>query len=283
MIRLVAIDIDGTLLDDNGNIPISNLQAIQKASKEYGAKIVLCTGRGVSAFEIAKKLNVDCSLILANGVYIYNHIFEPPIIKNYLDYELKTKILNFLEENIGLDYYVVLGFEEDFHMVYKQRKKYDSYFLGFVKGRELFKPTYPANRLIDYAKRPISHIGIVGEYEKLQDIKQMLKDLRDYVNLILYYASDNKNYGFLEILNINSSKEKALLKFSEINNIKSSEIITVGDNFNDMGMFNISGISVAVANAPEEVKKPAMYITKNTNNEGAVAEVLERFIFKRDG
>lgn len=282
MIKLAAIDIDGTLLDDSGNIPKNNLKALKKATNEYNIEVVLCTGRGASAFDIAKKLEIPCYLISANGVYVFDDICSEPIVKNYLKEEVKIEILSFLEQNnFDVDYYIVLGFEEDFHMIYKLRDSYDTYFLSFVKGRELFKPTYPEKNLLDFVKCPISHIGIVGRYEKLKYLADILKKLTRSVNVILYYASDNKDYGFLEILDIESSKEKALSKFLKIKGINPENVIAIGDNFNDVGMFKLANISVAVANAPDEVKRFAKFVTYATNNQGAVAEAFEKFVFSQ--
>ncbi|WAM33157.1 Cof-type HAD-IIB family hydrolase [Caldicellulosiruptor morganii] len=280
LIKLAAIDIDGTLLDDSGNIPEKNLKALQKASTEYGISIALCTGRGASAFEIAKKLQVACHLILANGVYIFDNILSRPIVKNYLKESAKIEILSFLEQShFDVDYYIVLGFEEDFHMIYKWRDNHDTYFLNFVKGRQLHKPTYPQKNLLDFAKSPISHIGIVGRYDKLKYLADIFKNLSCNINVILYYASDNKDYGFLEILDIESSKEKALLKLLKIKSINPENVLAIGDNFNDTGMFEIANVSVAVANAPDEVKRLAKFVTCATNNQGAIAEAFERFVF----
>lgn len=279
MIKLAAIDIDGTLLDDTGNIPENNLQALKKATNEYNIEIVLCTGRGASAFDIAKKLEVPCHLISANGVYVFDDINSEPIIKNYLKERTKIEVLSFLEQSVDIDYYIVLGFEENFHMIYKSRDSHDTYFLNFVKTRRFFKPTYSEKNLVNFVKYPISHIGIVGKYKELKHLEDTLKKLKCSVNIILYYASDNKDYGFLEILDIEASKEKALLKFLKVKGIKPENVLAIGDNFNDIGMFNLANISVAVANAPDEVKRFAKFVTSATNNQGAVAEVFEKFVF----
>jgi len=284
LIKLIALDIDGTLLDDRGYIPQINREFLKIAVEKYKIVIVLCTGRGASAFKIAKDLQLPCSLISANGVYVFENPNFPPIIKNYLTERQKKVLIEFLDNNhFEIDYYIVLGYEQDFHMIYKERTNYDSYFLSFVNGRKQFKSTYPAEKLLKFLEYPISHTGIVGKYEKLKEIKEILKTLELDCNIILYYASDNKEYGFLEVLSNNASKEKALLQFMNFKNISSEELISIGDNFNDVGMFKISGISVAVANAPEEVKKAAKFVTSRTNNEGAVAEAIEMFIIKRDG
>ncbi|BCS81468.1 Cof-type HAD-IIB family hydrolase [Anaerocellum diazotrophicum] len=284
MIKLIALDIDGTLLNDAGCIPQINKEFLKIAVEKYKIEIVLCTGRGASAFKITKELELPCSLISANGVYVFENPDFPPIIKNYLTEHQKKVLIEFLDNNhFDIDYYIVLGYDQDFHMIYKERTNHDNYFLNFVNGRKQFKPTYPAEKLLKFLEYPISHIGIVGKYEKLKEIKEILKTLELNCNIILYYASDNKEYGFLEVLSNNASKEKALLQFMSYKNISPENLISIGDNFNDVGMFKISGISVAVANAPEEVKKAAKFVTCKTNNEGAVAEVIERFIIKRDG
>lgn len=271
-------------MDDRGYIPQINREFLKIAVEKYKIVIVLCTGRGASAFKIAKDLQLPCSLISANGVYVFENPNFPPIIKNYLTERQKKVLIEFLDNNhFEIDYYIVLGYEQDFHMIYKERTNYDSYFLSFVNGRKQFKSTYPAEKLLKFLEYPISHTGIVGKYEKLKEIKEILKTLELDCNIILYYASDNKEYGFLEVLSNNASKEKALLQFMNFKNISSEELISIGDNFNDVGMFKISGISVAVANAPEEVKKAAKFVTSRTNNEGAVAEAIEMFIIKRDG
>lgn len=66
-------------------------------------------------------------------------------------------------------------------------------------------------------------------------------------------------------------------------NILFENLMLIGDNFNDVGMFKIFGISVVVVNVLEEVKKAVKFVIFRINNEGVVVEVIERFIIKRDG
>ncbi len=83
---------------------------------------------------------------------------------------------------------------------------------------------------------------------------------------------------YLELNKHGVNKGEAMLKLAELLGIKKEETIAVGDNFNDMSMLNAAGLSVAAGNAVAAVKKSCKYVCKNDNNEGVLAEVIEKFI-----
>jgi len=278
LIKLIALDIDGTLLADDLRIPIKNIDAIKKAYN-MGINIVLCTGRGASVFYIVEQLKIECSGILSNGVYIYKNVYDKkPLICNYLNNHIATHIVNYLNTNNCVNYFVVLGHEHDMKLFYKENYN-DPYFINFMNYRGKYKPTIKIENNIDFSIYNVSHIGIIGKTDYLNIIKKFIQLEFPQINLVFYTASDNKEYSFLEILDKSATKGTALKKLLEYKCLDESEVITIGDNYNDISLLSIGKIRAAVANAHDDIKKIANYVSKKDNNNGAVAEVIEKFIF----
>lgn len=280
MIKVIATDIDGTLLNDYGEITDKNKIALKKAN-ELGVKILLCTGRGSSAALVMKKLEIECGGILSNGVYVFDNLNHPPLISNYLSNYIFKDIINYLDNYYKLNYYIVLGYHHDMHMIYKLNF-IDNYFINFVNYRKIHKPTYAFNSYIDINDKTVSHIGIIDNFNFLKEVKLNLESIynKNEINIVLYTAADIKTYGFLEIMHPDASKEKALKKYLESVNLSTENVISIGDNYNDIGLISMAKIGVAVFNSSDDVKRYAKYITKCDNNNSAVAEVINTFLFK---
>lgn len=87
---------------------------------------------------------------------------------------------------------------------------------------------------------------------------------------------------YIEFNSLGVDKGQGLINLAKTLNIYIKDTIAVGDNFNDMAMLKVAGLSVAANNAVDEVKKACDYTTKADNDEGVVAELIEKFIFKED-
>jgi len=107
----------------------------------------------------------------------------------------------------------------------------------------------------------------------LMGFEDEMKPLTD--DLVSVSYSSNR---YMELNKIGVNKGQALLDLAKILEIKQEETIAVGDNYNDMSMLLVAGLSVAAGNAVEDVKKVCGYTCTNDNNEGVLAELIEKFI-----
>ncbi len=268
MIKLIALDIDQTLLNSQSKITKDTKIALQRALQE-GIKIVLCSGRplaGVSPF--LKELGVSGDeqyVITYNGALIETvsgKIISKQILTN-ADYR---RIVKYVEAH-DMQYYVL----DDNSNVYTSN--HDINRIAVVQAWEnsagIFVRT-PDELPADFE---IPKAAIVGEKETLDGFEKQLKQefSNDYY---VVRAADN----FLEVMHQNVNKGSGLTQLTELLNIKPEEVMAFGDEQNDLPMFKFAGTAVCMGNGSDLAKENADYVTDTNDNDG-IAKALDKFIF----
>jgi len=259
--KLVAIDLDGTLLNNDLEISPRAAAAIKEAGKR-GVKVTLCTGRMfASAFPYAQELGINVPLITYNGA----------LVKNSMDGEI------LYERNLPL---------EDAKDVIKICRNYDCqlnvYYQDklYIEDQNLWAKKYasrvkvPLNEvhdLLEFLTEPPIKLLAMGEEDVLQLIRQELTGRQLYITRSQPY--------FLEILNVEATKGKGLQAVANRLSIDRKHILAIGDNENDIEMFRYAGFAVAMANAEEHVRMHVDYVTK-TNDDDGVAEAIEKLVLR---
>lgn len=275
MYRLIASDLDETLLNDDHKICEANIRAIQKATA-LGVKFVPATGRGftsimnvLEALDLKDKANEyvlsfnGCALTENKGNHVLS--FEG------LDFETAKQLFDFgLTKDVCIHVYTlddvyVYNFNDD------ERQRFHHQGTHYT---ELMEPS------IDLLKdQPIAKVLYENlDVPYLMSFAKEMEPLTDGKISVSY--SSNR---YVEFNRLGVNKGDALLKLAKILNIDPSETIAVGDNFNDMAMLKKAGLSVAAGNAVPEVKAMCDYVCQATHNEGVLAELIEKFILAKEG
>lgn len=267
MIKLAAIDLDGTLLTDAKTISDKNKQALAKA-KEQGVKIVVCTGRPLIAIgDYLEELNLmeegDYSITFNGGLIQKNNTGEL-LGKTALDLEQVQDIYNlFSKLPLPMDILsdarcLQLATAPDHVSLYPTMNKKVTYFPAVIE--ELTEDTL-YNKVVaaidvDYLDEKMAEIP--AEYSARYEICKTRPNLLEFMP-----NGVTKAYG-LEIL-------------GKVLGIDASEMLTLGDEANDLPMIEYAGIGVAMENATEDVKAAADYVTA-TNQADGVALAIEKFV-----
>ena len=252
-IKLIAIDLDGTLLNDDTKISDYN-KTILKKLMGNGIEIVIATGRPISAMDFYyKELQNNSESIVFNGAMVvdksFNCIFSSPLENNTV-YNImnlyKEKYVNHTSLNIySIKEYIVakdnFKFQTHTEKIDKKNK---------IIGLENFNNNIEVQKMI-----------ILGENNILIDIKNSID------NLFTVHTSFSDPH-YLEILSANSNKANALKWLCHKKGIDRENVIAFGDNYNDIEMIEFAGVGVAMKNAEINVKKNAKYITDTNNNNG---------------
>ncbi len=271
MYKLVAIDLDGTLLDSNKEISKRNEKAIAQAIAS-GIKVIICSGRVYSGARLyAKQVGSKAPVIACNGAIITENIDGKVVYSNYLHTEDCMRIIDIFHKH-QLYFHVYAG---DTMLTEK---------LGFtsLKYFEKNKSLPPEDRveievIEDMAKKLKSIPGQVLKFVAVSDNKELLKIARNEIEQISSVDVMSSNYDNFEVLNKGVNKGAALKKISEYLNISPLEMIAIGDNENDISMFKFAGLSIAMENGEDCAKEIAQYVTAS-NNEDGVAKAIEKFI-----
>ena len=285
MIKLIASDMDGTLLNHNHKIPKENVKLINYA-KNQGIKFVVATGRAYyEALPALNEENINCDVISFNGGIVYdkngNIISMTPmipkdlyytieILKSFdISYQLYTKNTIYttsIETDINayIDLIRSNGYEPDEdHLRAEAQQKLDEGYITEVDNIEFY--------LNEKENPPIKVIGIANDISKLENATKLLS-----ANKNISVTSSGANN--IEIMHKNATKGEALKEIAKIYGIELENIVAIGDNLNDQAMLDIVGYSVAMKNGNTILKEQAKYVTEKTNSEGGVADTIFKLI-----
>ena len=273
MIKLIAIDMDGTLLNEKKHIDKAQKEAIHEAV-EAGIKIVLCTGRplyGILPFyeELGlSELDSEGYVILNNGCSIHKT----------KDWELIDQV-NFTSDDIDYLYKFSEGYDINFTLVN------DYYYFNI--GRK------PTDELITDAGFVFSDITNISLKEAKNGKHKIIKIMfLGNPNIMANFQKENENIlkdkysGVLsqpyvyEILPKGNNKGTGLKKLAKKLGIKQEEIMAIGDGNNDIEMFEYANYSVAMENGTELAKKAAKYETDSNENDG-VAKAIRKYALNK--
>jgi Cof subfamily protein (haloacid dehalogenase superfamily) len=269
--KLIAIDMDGTLLNSQHEISERNKVAIKSAS-EKGVKIVITTGRiFTSAKYYAKLLGITTPIIACNGAFISEYNKNNVLYDNPMRLDDCIEILNAAEEH-GM--YCHLYDNQNFYvreLKYSSQKYYEWNNRQKPEDRINIHIDKNLTQLLKDKKPEIYKMVIIDEDKsKLSNFKEIIQNN----NNIEIVSSWHNN---VEVMNKEVSKGNALYNLCKILDIRSEEVIAIGDNYNDASMFKYSGVSVAMGNAEIEIKEIADLVTDTNDNDG-VGKAIENLV-----
>lgn len=269
MYKLIALDIDGTLVNDEKKITERTKSAI-KAARERGVTVVLATGRPIDG--IIRYLE-ELDMFTEND---YALSYNGALVLKSKDREVVSKV--------GL-----LG--SDLKYLFNLSKELDVNIHAFSEERGLITPKENKYteieatlnnikyNLDDYSDISDDHsfikIMMIDEPEKLDKaIEKLPKEVYEKYTVV------KSAPFFLEFMNKKVNKGVGVELLAKHLNIKQEEIITMGDAGNDLHMIEYAGMGIAMGNATNDIKTIANYITES-NNEDGVAKAIEKFVLKK--
>ena len=261
MYKLVLIDIDDTLLNDSREISPDTKTIIKKA-QERNVTISLATGRMyVSARQIADEIGGNIPLITYQGALIKdldgNVLCEWSVPSGVIE-----KVIHYCQEG---DYHLHI-YSGDKLYVKERNQKVEFY-------AEMHKVSYNVEPNFEYfIKEPVTKMVI---FEDPDVIDKIIIELSACIGETAYITKSKP--FFLEILHPDASKANAVEILCKYCRCDVSEVIAIGDSWNDIGMLEKVGLAVAMGNAVEELKIKADVITSSNNEEG-VRKVIEEYI-----
>lgn len=270
--KLIVVDMDGTLLNSNGEVSEENKRALREARAE-GINVAIATGRiFTSARFYARLLEINTPIIACNGALIRNYHSNEVIHIDSMSYVDAIRIMEICRDN-NLYYHY---YDQDTLFVDGDKVDYLKEFYWRDRGRVSDSiHIVEVEDTLSYVKENKPHIlkfVIVDEdREKLEKVKIKLKEINGV-------DVDKSWHNNLEVMNKGVSKGRAIATLSDILGVKREEIIAFGDNYNDMSMKDYVETFVAMGNSEKEVKEEAHYVTDSNDNSG-VAKGIDRFIF----
>lgn len=262
--KLVAMDMDGTLLNEKLEISSRTKKAIQQA-KEENVQVTLATGRMYqSVLPFAQELGLAIPLITYNGALVRDSVTGETYYHEPVPLEYAQRIVQLVERR-GLHLNVYLNDNLYVREINDQVKLY----VGIAKVE-----AHAVGNMQEFLQEAPTKMLIIGEPEQLATLAQEIREeLGEQVEI-----TKSKPY-FLEIISRKVTKGQALKVLAQQLGIKQEEVVAFGDNYNDLSMIEYAGLGVAMANGPKDVQEKADLVASSNQAEG-VAEVLEKYVLK---
>jgi len=269
-VKLIALDIDGTLLDESKRLPAANREALAEAARR-GVRIAISSGRMTPTIDpIQDLIGIDCIVIAYNGGKVLASRAEGRrvIAHRPVPAAVSDELIDFAREN--------------------------GFLLNFYHEDRLFAEDGPTRRpfMEIYSGRTGARYEIEDDLRRFQGIgptKMILlaePATRDRLHDELRARFEGRAFitksdpEYLEIMAPGVDKGAALGDLARHAGLTPDEILAVGDADNDIGMLRAARVGVAVRNAKPHVQAAADAVTERTNSEGAVAEAVERFVLR---
>ncbi len=284
MIKLLALDLDGTLLNSKGEISEENINAIRNAENE-GVLVTIATGRRFrDARPVALEAKFNAPILTHNGALIKFAESLETIDVSLIKSNTAKEILR-----VGREFGGEALVSSDPHgkgtMLYETISENNVPLQKYIvwakhlHGNKAENAVHHVENLENVlTETEIIHISYSGTCEPMAILQKVLKsELKSSVN-VLATVYPHLDFTLLDVLPPNTSKATGLHKLAKLNNLTSGDVMVIGDNFNDIEMLEYAGTSVVMGNADTSLLEREEFYTTLDNNQSGVAAAINKHI-----
>lgn len=274
--KMIAMDMDGTLLTTDKAVSPRNKEALRKAAN-LGIKLVVCTGRIFTSARIyADLIGTEAPIIAANGGYIREKDRDEVIYMKVLPKDDIYKIVKAARKD---GFYTNLFssdtlFTEKIILISKLYEKQNDSLPDDKKVKIVI--TNGMEKVIEENYKNILKVVVAAEKDKIGDLSKLRNEILNAADVSIMSSAENN----IEIMPKGISKGNGVKILGEIYGISPEETICIGDNENDISMIKYAGFGVAMGNGTNDIKIAADYVTDTNDNDG-VAKAIEKILFEK--
>ena len=262
MKKLILIDSDGTLRKTDGTISNRTIEIIKRLVEE-GSYVVICTGRPRYHTEIIMKdAGASTIIISSNGAEIYDTSIDKVICSSFMDIKECYKLIEYA---VMHDLRLVINVG-NIEFVTKELKNDNQILLDFNNYKEQLN-----------GHNVYQCMFVDSKIDKIDELKRILENSETIKVKNKINQNKISDSNWFTIGNSDANKGTALISLAKFLNIPIKDTVAIGNDYNDIAMFEVAGFSVCVDNATEDVKECADYITASNDDDG-VATVLEKIL-----
>jgi len=275
-VRLIALDIDGTLLDSRWQVPEANRAAIQEASRR-GIEVALVTGRRYDfALPVARKIDSPVTMIVNNGALIRTH-------------DGQTRLLHLLpRETAGRVLQATVPWRDGTAVVFDRVREnqimMESFnwddpnrFGYYTRNKEYLAQAKPLETCLTEDPIQVMLTGTVAPIREAEDALRGTSFAKEYALAVTVYES--KDFAMIDVINPVCSKGASLAEWATLRGFTRDEVMAIGDNHNDLEMLTFAGIPVVMGNGVPELKAFGWHETAS-NDENGVAAAIRQFALR---
>ena len=268
--RVIALDLDGTLLDHQKKILPESLAVLNEARRQ-GVKVIIVTGRHhVAIHPFYQALDLDTPAICCNGTYLYDYLGKKVLKSNPMTLDSVTSMIEKLR-NTHIQ-----------HLMYVDNA------MLYNSPTEGIKRTLNWAESLPVAQRPTiefveDYAEVMHQYDSIWKFAVTSPDL-EKLNRIIHEIETELDldceWSWADQVDVGrkgNSKGQRLKEWVESQGMTMKDVVAFGDNFNDLSMLTTAGLGVAMGNAVDEIKQQAALVTRE-NTEPGIAEVIRKYV-----
>jgi len=284
MIKLLALDLDGTLLNSHGEISVENIKAIQKA-EEKGILVTIATGRRFrDALPVAFQLRLNAPVICHNGALIKYADTLETVAVSIVPQKTVREILRVGRE-FGGDALVSADPHGKGVMLYDRISDENVSLQKYIAwgkrlhGAEAEEAVHHVENLEAICGEVETvHVSFSGSCALMAQLEMILRNELQTSATILTTVYPRLDFTLIDILPPDASKGIGVEKLALINKLSAENVMVMGDNYNDLEMLEYAGTAVVMGNASPNLLERAEFQTTLSNDENGVALAIEKFI-----
>jgi Cof subfamily protein (haloacid dehalogenase superfamily) len=271
-IRLIALDIDGTLLGSNWKVSPANCAAIAEATKR-GIEVALVTGRRYDfALPVAEQVSAPLTMIVNNGALVrtqdgYTHL------RHLLPSDTARRVLE-----------ATRPWRESTAVVFDRPQanqvileKIDWHDLAkvpyYLRNRDFLAEMQPLEDCLNNNEDPIQ-VMLTGKVQPIREAEKQLRSVqfsREFALAVTAY--EDRDFAMIDVLSPRITKGATLSEWAVLRSISPNEILAIGDNHNDLEMLNFAGTPVVMENSVAELKTRGWHMTRSNDDDGVAAAI----------
>lgn len=261
-IKLVALDLDGTLVREDLSISQRVKDTLSHLINETDIKVVIATGRMYrSAVSFAQEIGVTEPIVTYQGAMVRDLIGSEPIYHQAIPLDIAKTLLEYLHEG---DYHTNIYMNDSLWT------HQDNPHLEYYRQASRVEPELTTD-LLSVLVAPPTKVMVIDDSR----VESLMKTLQD--KFAGHLVCCRSRHNFCEMIHQDVSKWNAIKHLTKQYGIQADEVIAIGDQNNDLSMIQEAGIGVAMGQAPDDVKIHANWVTKSVDEDGA-AVAIEKFV-----
>jgi hypothetical protein len=275
-VKLIALDIDGTLLDSRWTLPEANRAAIAEATRR-GIEVALVTGRRYDfAMPIAVQIGAPLTMIVSNGAVIrtqdgathLRHLFARETARRVLEITRPWRDSTGVIFDRPRENQVIIEVLESDDPI---RSAY------YARNKEHISQAIPLESCLTEDPLQVMLSGKMEPMSKAEAVLRAAQEVEGFKVASTVYAS--RNFAMIDVLNPKCSKGTALAEWATLRGLSREEVMAIGDNHNDLEMLSFAGIPVVMGNCVPELRTFGWHETASNDHNG-VAAAIEQFALR---
>jgi hypothetical protein len=272
-IRLIALDVDGTLLNSRWEVSPANCAAIAEATRR-GIEIALVTGRRYDfALPVAQQIDSPLTMIVNNGALVRTKEGHT-LLRHLLPRETARRVL--LAALPWRDATAVVFDRPKANQVMLETIDWEDPTRGgyYTRNREFLAEAKPLETCLDEDPIQVMFTGSVASMREAERALRSVQFAEEFALAVTVY--EKKDFSMIDVIHLAISKGATLAEWAGLRGVAREEILAIGDNHNDLEMLSFAGIPVVMGNGVPELKERGWHVTRS-NEEDGVAAAIERF------